>query len=280
MNMRHNTLLAYFAPIDYDRQMKSYIYTDPNYSLAESPINSVDKKDLDRALDVLSQFGGIKEILGIQPILAKLQRIIKQEDSKKSRSIIFFEQTGEYQGDDFLYQIYDAMLDQKCIQVLYQKFGKPKKSHLLSPYLLKQYKKRWYLIAYAHTEKEVRTYSLDRVISVKESFAAFIHDPEFDPNGYFKYMIGITLESGAKPERIVLKATKNQAEYLKTRPIHFSQIVCQENNEGCIFSLEVIINYDLISELFSYQDQIVILEPESLRNKMKNIMENTRSLYE
>ena len=61
--------------------------------------------------------------------------------------------------------------------------------------------------------------------------------------------------------------------------MHSSQTLIEEQDEHAIFSLNVIINFELVSELFSYREGVEVLEPQSLRDEMQEVIQNMGKRY-
>lgn len=277
--MRNNEILGYFAPIEYDRAEKSYRYTDDNFSMVESPFNQAEQDALNQALDVLEQLGGLKEMLGIQPILAKLQRTVFSQNDVSAHQIIFFDQQSSPSGDQWLYRLYRAIVDKRTLNIVYKKFGKDKKSYLLSPHLLKEYQKRWYLLAYSHSDKSMRTYALDRIISVRDSLTNYYFDSTFDGHKFFNNVVGIGLVENGPIEDIKYRAIGVQVDYLITKPLHKSQILLRREEDSALFQISVVVNYELISEILSYRHNIEIISPPDLRVLIKSHIQKMLDLY-
>ncbi len=277
-DMRRNDILGYYAPIEYDRKEKSYYYSDPAYAISEIPINKEDKSQLTQALEILKQFGGFSEALGVQSIVTKLQHTINNRSSV-TRSVIKFDHPLDAPGQEWTYEIYKKIIDRQVLSIDYRPFGRDRATHTLSPYLLKEYQKRWYLIGYSHQKDQVRTFALDRIADIRESFSDFYLKEDFHADQYFDDVIGLTVDSGSQKERVLFKALGLQIHYFKTRPIHPSQTLIKEYDDHAIFSVTLIINYELISELFSYRKGIEVIEPLHLRRQIKEEIKNMDLLY-
>jgi predicted DNA-binding transcriptional regulator YafY len=276
--MRSNDILGYYAPIRYDRTEKSYYYSDLQYSLTESPINKKDKQDLNNALQLLEQFMGISEITGIQTILTKLHNSIDRQDAQSSK-VILFDHPLDAPDQKWLYRVYHAILQQQCITIVYHPFGKPRSSKKLSPYLLKEYKKRWYLIAYDHDREGVRVYALDRVEDVGESLEGFILHPDFNADLYFKDIVGVTLLDDSEIEEIRFEVFRNQINYFITQPLHATQRIIERKDESVVFTIKVRVNYELINEILSFGKDIKVLSPAVLVNRIIDTLKEQRRLY-
>ena len=58
-------------------------------------------------------------------------------------------------------------------------------------------------------------------------------------------------------------------ELLLSKPIHKSQVVTEEQDDGsAIISIKVIPNYELIQLLLSFGERVKVLSPESLRGEI------------
>ena len=277
-DMRSNDILGYYAPIDYDRKEKSYYYTDPSYAISEVAINKEDKTQLNQALNILKQFAGLSDVLGVQSILTKLQHTIDNRVDHE-QSIIHFDHPLDSPGQQWLYKLYNGIRLRQVVSIDYQPFGRSRSSHTMSPYLLKEYQKRWYLIGYHHDKGDIRTLALDRMLNLRESFVEYIAKTDFNPDQYFRDVIGVTISEGSQRQRILIKAFGLQVQYFKTRPLHISQTIVEEKDDYAIFSITVVINYELVSELFSYRQSIEVIEPEALRSQFQTEVKNMDLLY-
>lgn len=57
-------------------------------------------------------------------------------------------------------------------------------------------------------------------------------------------------------------ATAEQSKYIITKPLHHSQKIVSRNSDGsCIFSISVVLNFELYSMLLSYGSGVKVLSP-------------------
>ena len=274
--MRSDEVLGYFAPIEYDRKEKSYYYSNPRYALTESPINKSDKDLLQEVISLLTQFTGLNEVTGIHDIITKLESSLDRRSSDVR--IIQFDQISESPGKIWLYELFKSIKNHKALNISYQPFQKKRSNRIISPYLLKEYKGRWYLLALDHRVKALRVFALDRMKEVKESLATY-QQSEVDLHHYFDNVIGVSVLENKEPEKIQIEVYGSQIQYLKTKPIHSSQRLISEGNDSAIFEVNLIVNYEFISELLSYQETIKILSPDSLIEQYISILHRMSEHY-
>jgi len=81
-------------------------------------------------------------------------------------------------------------------------------------------------------------------------------------------MIGVSRPSNGVLTRIQIKFIPEQAPYIKTKPLHGSQRIISENEDGLIIQIEVIPNYELESLILSFGDSCEVISPTFLRQKI------------
>ncbi len=72
---------------------------------------------------------------------------------------------------------------------------------------------------------------------------------------------------------------KDQSNFLKGLPLHHSQRIVEETDDYTIFSWQLKPSYDFIQQLLTMNAHIEVLEPISLREKMKKLLEEMLAKY-
>ena len=169
-------------------------------------------------------------------------------DSLSLRDYILLENVPA--GQEFLQTIILAIKTRRRIMIQYQKFGFEAGEKLISPYALKLFHQRWYLLS--HTGNHFATYSLDRML-----------------------MVQITDETPMA--HVVVRAYGKTANYLRTLPLHHSQRELQQTDEYTEFSFDIRPTYDFLGQLLSHGDGIEVVSPDDVREKMRQkIAENLK----
>jgi predicted DNA-binding transcriptional regulator YafY len=158
---------------------------------------------------------------------------------------------------------------QKTIEINYQSFKANEPSQILIyPYLLKEYRNRWFLIG-ANKRHVVITLALDRFVSVKEiSGEKYLKNTFIDIETYFDDTIGVSKNPGMRPQLVVMKIDKANTPYILTKPLHASQKVLREDSDGTIIGITVTWNFELEKEILGFGEALFILSPKRLRNKI------------
>ncbi|MDV3876973.1 WYL domain-containing protein [Elizabethkingia anophelis] len=163
---------------------------------------------------------------------------------------------------------------QKCVSFIYRKFNDDKGTKkLVQPYALKEFKNRWYLLGNETNGKNffIKTYGLDRMTDLQITSTAF-SKKDCDLDAAFENSFGIISSLGKEPENIILSMDAVQGNFLKSLPIHHSQKIILDNSEEVKISLTLVPSYDFIQELLTLTGLVKILEPESLRVKMNELL--------
>jgi predicted DNA-binding transcriptional regulator YafY len=200
----------------------------------------------------------------IEKIFDRLN-ISSDVQDERIEKIVQFDSYPNYPGKQFLQDLYTSIKEYNQIEIVYKRFNSDEKSkRLVYPYLLKEYKHRWYLIAYAPAKKGFATYALDRIHAINLLDNNFIIDSTFDPLRFFKYAFGIT-KVDDDFSNVVLKFSLSQKGYLITQPLHASQRLISEDDNSFTLQLQVYITYELIERVLSYGEDVVVIEPEELK---------------
>ena len=201
------------------------------------------------------------------------------KDSKELSDQILFEPMPS--GEKFLAPIIEAMRDKCVLQMTYQGFGKPcPHTFPIEPYCLKMFKQRWYVLVYAPDIDKMRVYGLDRIHAIEPTKKKYQLPDDFDAEAYFKDAYGVTvLDKQQQPEKIVISIDEDQADYLRTLPLHPSQKEIEPINGYPAFSFYVYPSEEFCQELFKYGSDLEVHEPKSLRNYFAEDAAKVNEMY-
>lgn len=198
-------------------------------------------------------------------------------DSQQLKSRILLEEVPS--GMKYLSLIIDAMKTGNVVQIEYQSFWRKESSTLiLQPYCVRLFKQRWYLLAYNSDYNELRTYSLDRIQDFKKLAETFTIPDSFNAQEYFENYYGIIVKRG-DVEDVKLRASKEQANYLRSLKLHHSQQEVETHEDYSIFTYRLCPELDFIIEIMSMGERVEVLEPKQLRNQIAESAEQLSRLY-
>ena len=189
-------------------------------------------------------------------------------------------------GTTFLNPIIEAMQKNVELQIDYQRYeseqeGENLQEFHVQPYALKVFNRRWYLLGYIKEKRDLRTIALDRILDLKILSTSFELPEDFDARKYFANVVGIFVNNDLPVTKVMIRAYGTQAEYLRSTPLHKSQSEGKsKHGEFAEFTYRLCITPEFISQLLSMGSQIEVLEPEELRDEMKERIEECLTRYQ
>lgn len=277
--MRAEPPQGYGAPIQWDRQRKSYYYADPNFSINNSPLAERDLRYLQRALQVLQQMPHLAEAAPWEQFSTQLQHLLRMQDTQQS-TIVQFDTAPPTHALRWLRPIYRAIEEKTALKLSYRPFEEPAQEFTISPWLLRQYNRRWFLLAWCRELELVRTYALDRILNLAPMpDAPWYVRHDFDPDHYYDHVIGMSIPEEGTLTTLRFKARPLRAKYIATKPLHHSQRILEQNEQSTTFELQVIPNIELQQILLSFGPEIEVLEPRELRAQIGQLLQAAAQRY-
>ena len=184
-------------------------------------------------------------------------------------------------GQKYLVAVMQAMLDDAEMELRYRKYlsDEAEVRHIL-PYAVKEFAKRWYVVAFSREAQDLRVYAMDRILSLEPTGEKFRMPKGFQVEQLFESSYGVYLPEGDPPVLVRLRTTPREAAYLQDLPLHPSQVFLGEKDGWFHFALRVIPNPNFVMELVKHGGRLEILEPESLREQVRQELRNALEIYE
>lgn len=184
-------------------------------------------------------------------------------------------------GQKYLTTVMQAMLDDRKMTLRYRRYMGEEEVRHIRPYAVKEFAKRWYVVAFSEEAGAVRVYAMDRILSLEISDGKFRMPPGFRVDELFEDSYGIYPPEGEEPVLVKLRTTAREAAYLRDLPLHQSQVFLGTDEGGrSLFALRLIPNPNFVMELCKHGNRLEVLEPESLRHQVADELSNALKLYE
>ena len=180
-------------------------------------------------------------------------------------------------GQQHLTTIVDAMRESVALSMTYQSFGKSESSTFeVEPYCIKLFEQRWYMLGKSEGYDELRLYALDRIKALEQTMRTFKLPKKFDAAKFFEDYYGIIIgDEDFEVEPIALKVDSWQSKYLRTLPLHHSQVEVVRNDEYSIFEYRLCPSFDFQQKLLSMGDSAGVLAPVLLKDILRKKAEKT-----
>ena len=177
-------------------------------------------------------------------------------------------------GHQHLTTIVDAMRKSVALSMTYQSFGKTEPSTFeVEPYCVKLFEQRWYMLGMSD---KLRIYALDRIKALEPTERKFNLPKEFDAEKLFADHYGIIIgdeEFDVGP--VALKVDSWQSKYLRTLPLHHSQVEVERTEEYSIFEYRLSPSFDFQQKLLSMGNSVGVLAPVALKDIIRKKAEKT-----
>lgn len=275
MNGKFRRLYGKNCVVYEDRHKRRYYrYADGVESIYNRELTQEEVEKMQQIRTLLQGFRGLPDFGWIDNMVARLDQNILG----KQKPVASFE-GGTKRDMEYLMLLFDAIVNRQVLDVRYRPHFQDSTDVTLHPYYLKQYWRRWYLLARQEGGKDVEVFSLDCMESVRKNESVKYKGTKTSFKKYFKDMVGVTMPPETTVEHIELWVDASLMPYLVAMPIHESQRLVSYDDTGCIISLDVMINYELVQELMFYADRLVVKSPAYFRDSMKERLEWCKSAY-
>ena len=190
-------------------------------------------------------------------------------ESQELKNRILFEDVPS--GQHHLTTIVDAMRESVALSMTYQSFHREEPSTFeVEPYCVKLFEQRWYMLGMSEGYDELRLYALDRIKALEPTERKFKLPKSFDAEKFFEDYYGIIIgdeEFDVGP--VALKVDSWQSKYLRTLPLHHTQVEIERNEEYSVFEYRLCPSFDFRQKILSMGATTEVLAPTTLIAKLR-----------
>ena len=274
------------APIEFQRG-KGYFYNSkfvfPFFELADDEITGF---YLIKAL--LKQYQSAPFQGALDKSFDKIHKLVSRSiDLDKNISIIPFPPSS-INNERVFDNILNAIKEKKVLEVRYSalyrshdKDSKCSKRRLLSPYHLVQWNGAWYLIAYCHTNKDIRVFNLSRFsYAVSSDTRKFINVgiDKVNAENIVANIFGIYWE---EPQiSVKLRFHSEVAHFIREKNWgKFAKWEEDQRDGSIIFTIKVRDIEEIRPWILSWGYNVTVLKPDKLKKKIMYYMNETLNMY-
>ena len=270
-------------------------YEDQSQPIFSQQLTDEEATIMHEALKMLGHLDGLENLQWLDALRKRLDERIDD----RTLPIISFSYNEQLRMQPkMLGRLFSAISRKVAIDVIYQRFGAEPKHYVLSPYQLKQYNDRWFLLGcpvgteeFPYNPEFIINLALDRILDFTEILHGY-QEIGIDLKARFDEIVGVTYNPSIDIEEVIFAVAPSAIPFIETKPIHITQMVYPEEEQSrmksrypqlmdfSFYSIECRPNYELISYFASYQDQIVVVEPHNLSNSIMNSVISKKHLYD
>ena len=256
-------------------------YTDPKFSIAQRPLLGFEQYLIDAAQQLLNRFENHPKYDKLAEALIKFQG--EEDQETETSKILFYDQNEEYKGIQHLKPLYLAIKKKEVLQITFQGFkDQESKVFEFHPHLLKQYNRRWFVFG-LNSSMGIKEWSIpldERLIEFKSLNDVDYIESDTDWDNFFRTMVGVVRSVDAEVVKVVLRFHNGREQYFKTKPFQpdYEEFFDEDKLDQVWF--DTIINNELVQQVLSYGHDVEVLEPKSLKEKMREHTTVMQKYYE
>ncbi len=178
---------------------------------------------------------------------------------------------------NFLQPIIQAILEQKTIETTYHTQSRNETTERqIDPYFLVPRDQRFYLIGYCHLKKGIRTFRISRFLDVSLTAKTFSRG-DFSIQKHLKNTWSI--EQGEKNIKFKVKFNADVARYIKEEELFVHPRMREHKDGSMTFEVTVNNEKEFIRWILQYGPAAEILEPQSVRESLKQQLSQWSLMY-
>jgi predicted DNA-binding transcriptional regulator YafY len=165
-------------------------------------------------------------------------------------------------------KIAQATSRREQLRITYRKPAQKEcEERVVDPYHLANVNGEWFLFAYDHLRKAIRTFVPARIVSVEKTGEKFQKDPGFSIRGQLRDSFGV--HSGRGEFKVLLRFSESVADFIREKKWHPSQKVRELKNGGLELQMTLSSLVEVERWILSWGGNARVLEPMQLRDNVR-----------
>src|SRR6185436_2427966 len=259
-------------PIAYNGSRFGYYYTEKVSAFPTMQITEGELVALVIAEKALQQYRGTQFE---KPLLSAIRKIEQSLPDTISLNLADVEQTISFRtrAEPVLnLEIFDALAQatahRRQLELTYRKAGnRQSEARLIDPYHLANINGEWYLFAWDHARKDIRTFVPARIQSVKPTGKTFPRPQKFSLDERLRGSFGV--HSGRDEHEVVLRFNRRVADLVREKKWHESQQLKELKNGEVELRLKLSSLAEIERWVLSWGGDAKVLKPRELVESVK-----------
>lgn len=257
------------APIVHDREYHGYRYNKESYELPGLWFSAEEILALLSLQKLLAELGpGLldKQLAPLKPRIEKLLTSKHLNASEIHRIRLL--PTAARVSDNALFQIITgALIQRQRLDILYHARGRDIEApRTISPQRLAYYRDNWYLDAWCHQRKALRSFALDRIRHAHTTDAPADNIPEHQLDAH--YAAGYGIFAGAALHVAILRFTSERARWIADERWHPQQQTKWLDDGSYELQIPYSDSRELIMDILRHVPEVEVIAPEALRQEI------------
>ena len=223
--------------------------------------------------DMLKVFKDTVFYDSLESLFQKIKTTIPPESKKYLKNVEQILHVGlkpykEYSKfKEIINRVNEATQKKKSIDIVYYTMSRKKESkRKVDPYRIWFFNGTFYLIGKCHLRGEVRIFALDRIKILHLTKDSFVIPEDFNLDDFMRPSFGVFQ---GEPIKVKIWFHPDVAGYIKEKIWHESQEIHPQDDGSIIFEAEVAGTEEIKFWTMSWGSKAEVLEPESLRDEIR-----------
>ena len=265
-------------PLAFDRARNGYHYTAEVSAFPTLQITEGEIFALVVAEKALQQYRGTSFEKPLLSALRKMQQALPDTISLNladiEKTISFRTRAEPVLNLEIFETLAQAVAQRQQLELLYRKPGAAAEPRLVDAYHLANINGEWYLFAYDHARKDLRTFVPARIQSVKPTGKTFERPQKFSLEKRLRDSFGV--HAGEGEFEVVIRFNARAADYIREKKWHPSQTLRDLKGGGAELKMKLSSLAEVARWVLSWGGDAEVLKPrelvESVRAAAKKIL--------
>ena len=258
-------------PLEFDASRNGFFYSGEVNAFPTMQITEGEIVALVVAEKALQQYRGTSFE---KPLLSALRKLEQALPDTISLNLADVEQTISFRTRAepiLVLKTFDvlakAVSQRQQLELQYRKPGQKAEARMVDPYHLANINGEWFLFAYDHARKNIRTFAPARIQSVKATGKTFERSQKFSLEKRLRDSFGV--HAGEGKFEVVIRFEPRAADYIREKKWHASQTMRELKNGG----VELTMNLSSLGEVqrwvLSWAGEAKVVKPAELAESVR-----------
>ncbi|MEO7676245.1 MAG: WYL domain-containing protein [Verrucomicrobiota bacterium] len=259
-------------PLEYNKARNGYFYTQDVNAFPTLQITEGELFALLVAEKSLQQYRGTTFE---KPLVSAFKKMAASLPDTVSLNLAEWEQTISFRtsAEPILnLEIFDALAkatsQRHQLKLSYRKPGKKEtEPRLIDPYHLANINGEWFLFAYDHARKDIRTFVPARILALEKTGKTFVRQQKFSVEKRLRDSFGVHSAEGVF--EVAIRFNEMVADYIREKKWHDSQQLIELKNGGLELRLKLSSLAEIERWILGWGGDAVALQPPLLVESLK-----------
>jgi proteasome accessory factor B len=259
-------------PIAYDKNRWGYFYTK---DVGSFPAFTVTEGELFAVLVAEKAMHQYRGTHLERPLMSAFKKLAASLPETISLHMADWEQTISFRSSaepvsnlEVFDQLARAAAEGRQLELQYRKPGSTNaEKRAVDPYHLANVNGDWFLFAFCHLRKDIRTFVPSRIVSAEATGRRFMRPKDFSIENALRDSFGV--HSGKAEHRVVIRFNELVADYIREKKWHASQELKNLANGGVELTLRLSSLVEVQRWILSWAGNAQVVAPEELRKAVQ-----------